>query len=340
MSNMRSVLLAFDKFRGTADNGELTAAAASAAERLGWTAKSVSLADGGEGSLNALGGPNRTAEVTDPLGRKVEAGWRLEGKNAFIEMSAASGLALVGGAERNQPLEASTVGTGQLIANAIEVGARDIYVFLGGSATTDGGLGALRAMPPPARLKEVNLVVACDVETLFADAASEFGPQKGASAAQVKMLSRRLERLQQIYFDDYGVDLRQRPGGGAAGGLAGGLMAVGAETVAGFELLADHVGLDQLLPDVDFCITGEGKLDHTSFQGKVVGGVHRWARDLGVPTAAIVGVVADDLEPPSGLVVRSLTDEYGPEAAVGDTLRLVEELAELVLSKAQTDAGD
>lgn len=338
MSNKRSVLLAFDKFRGTADNGQLTAAAAAAADRLGWEVKAVALADGGEGSLDALGGPNRTAEVTDPLGRTIEAGWRLEGKSAFIEMSAASGLALVGGAERNQPMEASTVGTGQLISKAIEVGARDIYVFLGGSATTDGGLGALRAMPPPARLKEINLVVACDVETLFVDAASEFGTQKGASAAQVKMLSRRLERLQQIYFDDYAVDLRERPGSGAAGGLAGGLMAVGAETVAGFELLADHVGLDQLLPDVDLCITGEGKLDHTSFHGKVVGGVHTWARDLGVPAVAIVGVVAEGVEAPGGLVVRSLTEEYGSEAALGDTLRLVEELAESVLSKAATES--
>ncbi len=335
MPSKRSVLLAFDKFRGSADNGQLTAAATAAAERLGWDVKSVALADGGEGSLDALGGANRTAEVTDPLGRTVEAGWRLEGRTAFIEMSAASGLALVGGAERNQPMEASTVGTGQLISKAIEVGARDIYVFLGGSATTDGGLGALRAMPPPARLKEINLVVACDVETLFVDAAAEFGPQKGASAAQVKMLSRRLERLQQIYFDDYGVDLRDMAGGGAAGGLAGGLMAVGADTVAGFELLADHVGLDELLPEVDLCITGEGKLDTTSFKGKVVGGVHRWAGELDVPTVAIVGVVGDGVEVPNGLQVRSLTDEYGSEAAFADTLRLVEELAELVLSKAE-----
>lgn len=335
----RSVLLAFDKFRGSADNAELTGASRAAAERLGWRVEQVSLADGGEGSLEALGGANRTAEVVDPLGRTVEAGWRLEGKTAFIEMSAASGLALVGGAERNQPMEASTVGTGQLISRAIEVGARDVYVFLGGSATTDGGLGALRAMPPPARLKEINLVVACDVETVFVDAATEFAPQKGASPAQVKMLSRRLERLQQIYFDDYGVDLRERPGGGAAGGLAGGLMAVGADLVAGFELLAEHVGLDRLLPEVDLCITGEGKLDRMSFNGKVVGGVHRWASDVGVPTVAIVGVVGDDLDVPGGLAVHSLTDEYGPEAAMDDTLRLVEELTELVLSKAETNAG-
>lgn len=333
-SPSRSVVLAFDKFRGSADNAALSNAARVAAERLGWKVEQVSLADGGEGSLDAVGGANRSARVTDPLGQTVEAGWRLDGRTAFIEMSAASGLALVGGPEHNQPMEASTVGTGQLISKAIELGARDIYVFLGGSATTDGGLGAIRAMPPAARLKEINLVVACDVETVFTDAAVQFGPQKGASPAQLKMLTRRLERLQQMYLDDYGVDLDQRPGAGAAGGLAGGLMALGAERVGGFELLAEHVGLADLLPGADLCITGEGKLDPTSFRGKVVGGVHRWAQDHGVPTAAIVGVVADDLDVPEGLTVRSLSSEYGPDLAMTDTVRLVENITESLLSAA------
>jgi glycerate kinase len=162
----------------------------------------VPLADGGEGTLDALGGPNRTTLVAGPHGEPLEAAWRLSRGTAVIEMARASGLLLAGGAEGNDPMEASTFGTGELIAAALEAGAKRIIVGVGGSATTDGGLGALKALYPPQRLKGVQLVVACDVRTRFVDAAAHFAPQKGASPAQVKLLQRRLERLVQAYRDD------------------------------------------------------------------------------------------------------------------------------------------
>ena len=327
----RTVVLAFDKFRGSATSEALAAAGSAAAERCGWRAVSVPLADGGEGSLAVLGGPNKTTTVPGPLGDPVEAGWRLEGRDAFIEMAAASGLQLVGGAEGNDPMLADTTGTGRLIATAVELGARTVHVLLGGSATTDGGLGAIRAMPTPSRLKEIELIVACDVETGFTDAARVFGPQKGASPAQIRLLTRRLERLQQQYLDEYGVDVSTLPGAGAAGGLAGGLVAVGATLQSGFEMLAERVRLDEHLDGASLAITGEGFLDAGSFEGKVVGGVHRWAEAAGVPVAAVVGQADPSVEPPPGLEVRSLADRYGLDRAMADTLDLVgEEVASLL----------
>lgn len=328
------MVLAFDKFRNTADSRQLGDAAARAATGAGWDAVIVPLADGGEGSLDVLGGANRTTTVPGPLGQPVEARWLLQGRDAFIEMAAASGLQLAGGAEGNDPLGASTAGTGYLIANAIELGARTVHVLLGGSATTDGGLGAIEALPPPGRLKEVDIVVACDVETRFVDAATVFGPQKGASRAQVQLLTRRLERLSQIYHDKYGVDLTDVPGAGAAGGLAGGLLAIGARLQSGFELLAERAGLDDHLDGADLCVTGEGKLDAESFGGKVVGGVHRWASEMGVPVVAVVGQVAPGLDPPPDLDVRSLTAIYGDEQAMADTVDLVtEQVADIIAGR-------
>ena len=140
------------------------------------------MADGGEGTLEALGGPNRTTTVTGPLGAPVDAAWRLDGRTAVIEMAAASGLALVGGAEANDPVAASTVGTGELIVAALDVGARRVIVGLGGSATTDGGLGALRALHPLGRLKGIELVVACDSRVPFLDAADGLRAAEGRHA--------------------------------------------------------------------------------------------------------------------------------------------------------------
>lgn len=319
-----TVVLAFDKFRGTATSEELSAAGARAAERLGWQSIEVPLADGGEGSLAALGGPNKTTTVTGPLGDPVEAGWRLEGRVAYIEMAAASGLLLVGGAEHNDPVAADTVGTGELIATAIELGARTVYVFLGGSATTDGGWGAVKAMPPVARLKEVELIVATDVETRFGDAAAVFGPQKGAKPSHVAFLQRRLQRLSQIYRETYGVDVTDVAGAGAAGGLAGGLLALGGRIESGFDVVAERVELDEYLAGADLAVTGEGYLDDESFNGKVVGGVTAWAAEQSVPVVAVVGDRDAETPIPAGLVVESLTERFGLDAALADPLAGVE----------------
>lgn len=280
------------------------------------------MADGGEGTLEVVGGANRTTTVTGPLGDPVDAPWRFHRYTAVIEMARASGLALVGGAEGNDPVGATTYGTGELIDAAIERGARRVLVGVGGSATTDGGLGALRALYPTQRLKGVELAVACDVRTRFIDAAEVFGPQKGASPTQVELLRRRLERLAQVYAETYGVAVDDIEGSGAAGGLAGGLACVGAELANGFELLAEEVDLYGRIERADLVVTGEGALDATSFQGKVVGGVGELAAAAGVPVLTVVGRVDGTAAPAYGELV-SLSDRFGPEQAMVDTARLV-----------------
>jgi glycerate kinase len=321
------VVTAPDKFRGTATAAEVAGAVGAAAAELGWSHVEVPMADGGEGTLAVLGGPNRTTVVTGPLGDPVEAGWRLERRTAVIEMARASGLQLVGGAAGNDPVAASTTGTGELIAIAVEAGARRIVVCLGGSATTDGGLGALRALTLP-RFRGVEVVVACDVRTRFLDAAEVFAEQKGASPAQVELLRRRLERLAEVYEEEHGVDVRPLVGGGAAGGLAGGLAAIGATLVDGFELVADEVGLAEQVEGADLVVTGEGYLDAESFCGKVVGGVAELAGELGVPVLAVVGAVDPDLDPAvlTGLEVVSLTERFGEERARAEAAALVGEV--------------
>ena len=328
-SGMR-VVAAPDKFRGTARAADVARAIADAARACGWTCDELPLADGGEGTLAALGGANRTAVVTGPLGDLVEAGWQLRDRRAVIEMAAASGLALVGGAEGNDPIAASTYGTGELIAAAVDAGARRILVGVGGSATTDGGLGALRALFPLPRLRGVEMEVACDVRTTFLDAADLFAPQKGATAAQVALLRRRLQRLVQVYVEDYGVDVLELPGSGAAGGLAGGLAAAGATLVEGFDLVADEVGFDDAIEGADLVITGEGFLDAQSFEGKVVGGVVERAAAAGVPVLVVAGEVYDDAAARVDAV--SLVEQFGEERAMTQTLECVRDVVSARLS--------
>ncbi|QGG96463.1 glycerate kinase family protein [Actinomarinicola tropica] len=326
------VVAAPDKFKGTASAAEVARAVADGARAAGWRCTEVPLADGGEGTLEVLGGANRTTLVSGPLGDPVRAGWRLVRGRAVIEMAAASGLDLVGGPDGNDPVTASTTGTGELIAAALDAGASHILVTLGGSATTDGGLGALRALSPFARMRGVELVVACDVTTRFLDAAEVFAPQKGASPAQVELLRRRLERLAQVYLDEHGVDVTVLDGGGAAGGLAGGLAAIGAQLTSGFDAVADHVGLDELIEDADLVVTGEGFVDAQSFDGKVVGGVAEMSASLGVPVLAVAGEVYDGVE--DRLSTVSLVERCGRERALAEPLACITELVAAHLAQA------
>ncbi|MCP3938699.1 MAG: glycerate kinase [Actinomycetia bacterium] len=329
------VVAAFDKFRGSATALELTAAVDRAARSLGWACDPIPLADGGEGLLEVFGGSNRRAVVTGPLGDPVDAGWRADGSRAVIEMAEASGIALVGGAEGNDALSATSAGTGELIAEAIGAGARRVIVGVGGSACTDGGLGAMRAMEPLARISAATIEVACDVRLRFLDAATRFGPQKGASPAQVQLLERRLERLAQVYFDQFGIDVASMDGSGAAGGLAGGLAAVGARLSSGFDLVADEVGLEDRIAGADLVITGEGLVDDQSLDGKVVGGVLEMADELGIDALVICGAV-DDGDWPRGLLdgveVISLSGRFGLGEAMASVVGLVETIATEVLS--------
>lgn len=313
------VVVAPDKFKGTASARELTAAIVGALVDAGHDAVAAPMADGGEGFLDVLGGANRTDTVTGPLGDPVDAPWRISRGVAVIEMAATSGLMLVGGPEENDPVAASTYGTGELISLAVESGARRVLVGVGGSATTDGGIGALRALHPTQRFRGIDLVVACDVRTRFVDAADVFAPQKGATPAQVKLLHGRLERLAQVYEEESGVVVGDIEGSGAAGGLAGGLASIGAELVSGFQLVADEIGLDELVEGADLVITGEGFLDDESFDGKVLGGVAELAHELGVPCLALVGEVVEPLpELPVGLTVISLSEMFGAERSMAD----------------------
>jgi glycerate kinase len=289
------------------------------------------VADGGEGTLEALGGANRTSTVTGPLGDPVMADWRMHRGTAVIEMARASGLTLVGGAANNDAMAASTIGTGELIDMALDAGAKKIIVCLGGSATTDGGYGALRAIQSPHRLRGVQLLVACDVRTRFVDAAAVFGPQKGASPAQVKLLTGRLHRLAQIYQHDYGVDVREIDGTGAAGGIAGALVALGGRLLPGFDLVADELDLHDAIAAAEIVVTGEGFLDEQSFEGKVVGGVQTLADEAGRPVGAIVGDIAPDVAARIDHV--SLVDAYGSERAMNEPLWCIERAAATLLDR-------
>lgn len=311
---MHRAVACSDKFRGSLRAAEATAAVAAGLARAGFDdVHEVPLADGGEGTLDALlaarGGSRRKARVTGPLGEHVDADWGAVGGTAIVEMAQASGLALVG--TRNDPLRASTRGTGELIAAARREGFSKIVVAVGGSATTDGGLAAVEALGWS--LRGVDVTVACDVTTPFLDAARVYGPQKGASPAQVSLLTRRLERLAATFAERTGVDVTALEGGGAAGGLAGGLAAIGARLVPGFDVVAELVGLERAMEGAELAVTGEGKLDATSLAGKVVGGVLDWSADVGVPRVGVVaGQVTDEasaaLADRDDVCVLALTD--------------------------------
>ena len=327
------VVVASDKFRGTATAAEVGRAVAAAVEATGVTCDVVQVADGGEGFLDAMGGANRTTLVTGPLGDPVEAAWRISGGQAVVEMAQASGLALVADGEHD-PVAASTYGTGELIGAAIDAGAKRVLVGVGGSATTDGGFGALRALYPLQRLRGIDIRVACDVRTRFVDAADVFAPQKGATPTQVELLRRRLERLAEVYTEDYGVDVSDLEGSGAAGGLAGGLAAVGATLERGFELVADEVDLFGHLEGTDLVITGEGFVDAGSFEGKVVGGVLALAGEMGVPALVIAGELFDEVDVlrlagemnPAGVSAVSLVERFGDRRARRNTLACLAEV--------------
>ncbi|MGB3412365.1 MAG: glycerate kinase [Microthrixaceae bacterium] len=319
------VLVAPDKFRGTASAPQVAAAVAEGLNGSGHEVTTRPLSDGGEGFLEALGGANRFTTVTGPLGDEVEAGWRLASRTAVIEMAMASGLSLVGGPDSNDPVAASTYGTGELISAALDAGARKILLGVGGSASTDGGLGALRALEPMHRLRGVVLEIACDVRLNFLEAARVFGPQKGATSAQVQLLEGRLARLAQMYADDYGTDVVGLEGGGAGGGLAGGLACVGGTLSSGFDLVSDAVELDELIESADLVITGEGFLDEESFNGKLVGGIVEMCQSMETPVVAIVGESFDDAE--RRVPTISLVESFGQEAAMGDTIACLMEAA-------------
>ncbi|HEX5175365.1 MAG TPA: glycerate kinase [Gaiellaceae bacterium] len=310
------LLAAPDKFRGTLSAHEAAAAIAAGAAGAGWAAVVLPLADGGEGTLEVLGGGNRRTTVAGPLGEPVGAAWRLEDDGtALIEAALACGLSLAGGPEGNDPLRATSRGVGELIAAAVAEGARRVVVAVGGVASTDGGAGARDALPTPL---PVPVDVACDVDGRFLDAADVFAPQKGATPEQVRLLRERLAQL----------DVPDLPGAGAAGGLAGGLAAAGARLLPGFDLVAARLGFEERLAEADLVVTGEGRLDATSFTGKVVGRVVERAAATGVETLVVAGNVAAG----SPIAALSLVERYGPERALAQPAQCLREIVEIALA--------
>jgi glycerate 2-kinase len=286
----------------------------------------VPVADGGDGTLQSLvdstGGRVITTTVLDPLGREIEAAWGAlgDGQTAVIEMARASGLALLDRDELD-PLRTSTYGTGTLVNDALEHGHTRFIIGIGGSATNDGGAGMMVALgarfldragsplPPGGaalgelasiditafdrRFSEAHIEVACDVNNPLCGpdgASAVFGPQKGATPEDVVRLDTALEQFANVIERDLGVDIRNAPGAGAAGGLGAGLMAFAdAELKAGVDIVLDAVGLDSHLAGADLVITGEGQIDHSTIFNKSPVGVAARAARYGVPVIAIAG---------------------------------------------------
>jgi glycerate 2-kinase len=284
-----TVLVAPDSFKGTFSAGQVADAIGRGLVAGGRSVDLCPIADGGEGTMAALvaalGGELRTASVSDPLGRPIEASFAVHGDRAFLETAAASGLALVAEAERDA-FAASTAGTGELIVAALDAGATTVCLGVGGSATTDGGAGAIAAVERGGGLRGAKLTVLCDVRTPFQDAARVFGPQKGADETDVRRLTSRLHALARRLPGDP----RGLPMTGAAGGLSGGLWArFGAELVPGAAFVLDAVGFDTRMRESRAVVTGEGKLDNQSLVGKAVSEIATRARQGGVPCHAVVG---------------------------------------------------
>ncbi len=290
---MNSVLVAPDSFKGSHSAPDVAAAIARGLRAGGRNAVELPLGDGGEGTLDALvsslDGEILTATVTDPLGRPVEARFAMaDGGRAIVEMAEASGLRHVREDERDA-FAASTRGTGELIAAACAAGAAEVVLCVGGSATTDGGAGALAALDEAGAAPRFTVV--CDVRTAWEDAARTFGPQKGADAATVRRLERRMQTLAAAAPRDP----RGVPMTGCAGGLSGALWAWrGARLVAGAPFVLDAVGYDDAMRAARFVVTGEGRLDAQTLEGKLVAEVATRARQSGVGSHAVVG--CDDLD--------------------------------------------
>lgn len=287
------MLVAPDSFKGTFTAGQVAAAIGRGLEEGGYATDLCPIGDGGEGTVEALvaafDAERVPARVHDPLGREIEAEFAVHEDTAFVETAAASGLTLVAERERDA-VAASTAGTGELVALAIDGGARTVCLAVGGSATTDGGAGAIDAIEQRGGLRGARLVVLCDVRTTFQDAAGVFGPQKGANPSDVEQLTERLIELARRLPRDP----RDVPMTGAAGGLSGGLWATfGAELVAGAAFVLDAVGFDARLRVSRAVVTGEGKLDRQSRAGKAVSEVARRATIAAVPCYALVGTRRD-----------------------------------------------
>ena len=323
MTRVLTVLIAPDSFKGSLTSVEVARALAD-----GWSRARPDdrillcpLADGGEGTLAAVAAAGgwewQDAAATDPLGRPIRARWLRseDGTRAVIEMAESSGLSRTSPAERDA-VAATSAGTGDVIRAAIDEGATSIILGIGGSASTDGGAGLLRALGADAdrdgavcdlagldpRLADVDLAVACDVSNPLlgpSGAAAVYGPQKGASASDVADLDRRLAAFADRMEAVVGTRVREAPGAGAAGGVGFGLLVVKDRFHSftlrpGVDLVMDATDFDARLAGADLVITGEGRIDAQTAFGKTALGVARRAHARGVPCIAVAGGVTPE----------------------------------------------
>ena len=325
------ILIAPDKFKGALNAREVGEAIASGLRDVLPDAKIdiVPMADGGEGTAEAisqaLGALWVACAARDPLGREIEAryGWVDNRKLALMEMSEAAGMRRLKPNESN-PEVASTFGVGEMLFDARKRGADEIIIGLGGSATNDGGFGMARALgfrflkkgpgkleckmhsslpelasiETPADLKLPTIIAAADVKNplLGENGATRiFGPQKGVTPDKIEKFERALARLADVVAEQFGFDYRNEAGVGAAGGLGFGLLSFcGAKIRPGFDVVAESVGLESKMKDVDLVITGEGSLDRQTLEGKTPAGVAGVARKLGKRVFAFVGRATED----------------------------------------------
>jgi glycerate 2-kinase len=373
-SRVVRLLVAPDKFRGTLTAAQAANAIATGWRRArpDDTLDLAPVADGGEGTLDALVGSTgrrSTAQVSGPLGDPVEAeiGFTPEGV-AVVEMARAAGLALVSESRRD-PMRTTTRGVGEMITVALDEGCREILVCLGGSATNDGGTGMARALgvrfldvhgaeTPEGggglarvahvdiggldpRIATVAVTGLTDVDNPLTGplgASVTYGPQKGASPDNIHVLDRSLRHLAAVVSRDLGLDLRDEPGTGAAGGLGFGLRAfLGARLRPGAQAVLDAVGAPRRAGDADLLVTGEGTVDATSLRGKVVGAVLDLGRLAGRPVAIVCGRM--DVAPSGAVGAWALVDEVGEEAALHRAKGSVETVAERMARTADTLVG-
>lgn len=355
------IVIAPDKFKGSLSAAEVADAVASGILEVIPDAQisSVPIADGGDGTVAAAlaaGFESRTRTVTGPIGRPVDAEYAVKGETAVIEMATASGLALLDASELNA-LAATTLGTGELIKAALDDGATSIVLGVGGSATTDAGAGMLEALgvrildadgapvPPGGgglqravtvdlsgldpRIADAEVILATDVNNpLTGDhgAAAVYGPQKGASEADVATLDAALSR----FADLVDAEAATQPGAGAAGGMGYAALAVlGATMRPGVDVVLDLVGFAEAFEGADLLVTGEGQLDLQTLHGKAPAGVAAYARERNVPVVAVCGANELDDETLANAGIRAayaLTDvEPNLEICLAEPARLLKE---------------
>lgn len=360
------IIIAPDSFKGSLSAGEVSDNIEKGIRKVFEDAEIVKIpmADGGEGTVRSLvdstGGAMISVRVKNPLMKEVEAFYGIlgDGSTGVIEMAAASGLPLLSEEERN-PMETTTYGTGELIRNALDMGCKKIIIGIGGSATNDGGAGMIRALggrlldrngndvkhgggsldkidaidisSVDERIKDCKIVVACDVDNPMTGqrgASYVFGPQKGADPEMVKILDKNLEHYSEAVFNATGVQIRDYPGAGAAGGLGGGLMAfLGAELKRGVDIVIEATGLEEKISDADLVITGEGMIDYQTQYGKTPYGVAQIAKKHNIPVVAIVGSVGHNAEVLYELGFNGIFSIINRPMTLGDA---VSECAELL----------